>query len=333
MNMYRKPLFAIALMLWICIMMGRSAYADAASASLQVPQVASKAAAYEEGLHLMYDNEMQQSAEVFTALGDYRCSANYLKYCLSRLEENNQPFTYVLERSTSSCPYGAGTWYNLREAVIYLPDEINSETKWVLYFPGGNGGIRDDGIPMLFTYSIRDYLDAYSPSSIQVYWRSSGCYQLTPALDESYQVMESIAQNFGIAIRDLVVAGSSNGGYTAVKSSAYLLEQYGVPVSSVLVYDMGLSFTVAILPSEEEYRDIAKAGTKMFFFDQKDIGYNNSHILEMTNNGVDVQLIYCVKDEHSHITWDGFSLGTLSWATGELDSISPDAYVFAEKVE
>lgn len=286
---------------------------------------------YDYAIQLLHSGETVKAAPIFAALGSYQCSADYLKYCLNRIDEENMSLPSIFEGIQSSTAIGAGTWYNLREAVVYIPDDVNSETRSVLYYPGGNGGIMEYGVPALFTYSVRTYLSEYSPSSIMVFWRSSGGNELFPTIEDSYQVLESIAREYNIAIHDLVLAGSSNGGYAAVKAAAYFLEAHGVPTSRVLVYDMGMSFAASILPSAEEYQNIARVGTELFLFDQKDINYQHPKLKKMTDNGVEVQLIYCTKDEHCHITWDAFSLGTLSWATGELDHISEEAYTFAER--
>ena len=253
-------------------------------------------------------------------------------YCKDRIDSNNKQFVDYESQITKSHEIGAGTWYDTYNYVLYIPDKVDENTRSVLYYPGSNGEIHNviTGASALFTAAVEEYLDKYAPSSIMVFWRSSGYPTLTPTIDDSYRVLESVARHYGIAIHDLVTAGSSNGGYTALRAAAYIYDNYGIPTQKVLVYDMGMSFTVAhCLPSEDEYDSLAEEQTECDFFEQAVIKYNSCpQIAHMLEKGMNVQLIHCSRDEHNRMTWDGFREGTLSWATGEQDSIREDYYTF-----
>lgn len=293
------------------------------------PQEPTEIDIYKDALRYMYKNNYEEALPLFEQVPDFQLSRCHIQYCRNRLNGSFKSVDYFYKCSGTE-EVGCGTWYDMPTYVLYIPHDVTANTRMILYFPGSNGEIRmSDGTPAFFSWCARDYIEAYSPKSIILFMRGSGIDRPGKTLDIAYNIMESVARDYGISIHGLVTAGSSNGGYCAVIATSYLLENYGVPVSSVLVYDMGMSFDIAILPSAEEYQEVAHAGTRMFFFEQKSMKYEKPQIKLMTDNGVRVQLIYCTNDEHNKITYEGFSEGTLSWATGELSNIRSDLYRFA----
>ena len=287
---------------------------------------------YTQGLQQMKAGDFESAAGVFDAMNGYLLSDGYSRYCKAR-QDHTCDVDYRAEFSRNHA-VGAGTWYDAPDYVLYLPDRINENTRWVLYFPGSCGEYFNvfTHSSALYGYSVEGYLEKYSPSSIMMFWRGSGMYEMTPAIDQAYHTLESIARDYGIAIHDLVTAGSSNGGYTAVKCSGYLYQNYGVPVSKVLVYDMGEHFMIShCLPKVEDCETAHQTGTQFYFFEPGNIGYNHTNLSTMIERGMDVQLVHCKRDAHTTITYDGFSEGTLSWATGEQDGIREDYYTFPEK--
>ena len=287
---------------------------------------------YEEAQELMRSGSFEAAAKQFEAVKGYRLSDGFALYCRSR-SDSSQDVDYKAE-FTGQHEVGGGTWNDAPDYVLYLPDEVNKDTSWVLYFPGSCGEYRNPytGASALYKHSVESYLEAYSPDAVMMFWRGSGMYDMTPAIEQAYHTLESIAHEYGIAIHDLVTAGSSNGGYTAVKCAGYLYQNYGVPVSKVLVYDMGEYYMIShCLPTVEDCKTAHDTGTKFFFFEQSNVSYQDANLSDMIKRGMDVQLIYCKRDAHTTITYDGFSEGTLSWAIGEQETIREDYYTFPEK--
>ena len=283
---------------------------------------------YRQALVMMYSGNFQKAAICFQKLNGFRLSEAHQKYSESRVNEGNVRCMDYLRNCTGKRHVGAGTWFDLPLYILYLPDHIDAKTRCVLYFPGGNGEMEDaSGTPVLFAGSVYQYLDLYSPSGIMVFMRSSGFSSLTPTIDLGYQVLEGVARDNGIALHGIVAAGSSMGGYTALKAAAYLYETYGVPVSSVLVYDMGMDFEVPVFPNETEYADIARSRTRMYFFEQKGFKLEKEELKTMIDKNIEVHVVWCVRDEHNVITTDGFSQGTISWAIGEGQDLNSANYI------
>ena len=281
-------------------------------------------------MKLMEAGHFKAADTLFEASGDMDFSRAYAKYCETRLKEHSRQTVNYKNEITGQHEAGTGTWYDMSDYVLYIPETVSSSTRSVIYYPGSNGEKFSviNRCSALFSSSVDKYLQDFSPSSIMLFWRSSGYPDIIPTVDKSYHVMESVARDYGIAIHDLVFAGSSNGGYAALRAAAYVYMNYGVPATSVLVYDMGMSFTVAhCLPTEEEYAALVEEQTAMYFFEQRNFEVEFCPaVMDMVNMGMNVNLVICQRDEHNQMTHDGFMEGTLSWATGEMDTIRDDYY-------
>ena len=238
--------------------------------------------------------------------------------------EENGPLLNIYQNIYSVTELESGLFYHCVRYAFYIPHHIDESTKSVIYYPGGCGE------PALMTSYALDYVSNYAPNAIAVFMTASGYLDLPKKTEESWQVLETICREKGTEIRGLVLAGSSNGGYTALKAIPYLYEHHGIKAESLLVFDMGMNFLVAhLLPSKEECRTISKLGTEIYFFDQRCIDRNNPQLNLLESFGLRYHLIYCTLDEHIQITRDGFTEGTISWALGEKEDLSQDYYELA----
>lgn len=241
-----------------------------------------------------------------------------------KAEDSNAPLLDIYEHVYTITELEKGRFYHCVRYAYYIPYDVDETTKSVIYYPGGCGE------PALMTSYALKYVTDYAPNAIVVFMTASGYLDLPRKTEESYQVLETICRERGTEIRGLVLAGSSNGGYTALKAISYLYEQHQIRVEALLVWDMGMNFLVAhLLPSEEECRRISQVGTEIYFFDQRRIDRNNPQLRHLESFGLRYHLVYCTKDEHIQITRDGFTEGTISWALGEKDTLRLDYYEFA----
>ena len=296
-------------------------------ASLAATVYADEEEVYEDAVSKMYAGDCKEAEEMFEQLGDYKDSAANAAY-LEERETNPGDLCNVNERLARDTVSEGGTLKECISWVYYVPNTVDKNTKCILYYPGGCG---EAG---LFTQAVRDYVAQYNPNAIIVAMRTSGygdAKTLSAHVEKSYQLLETICRENGIVIHDLVLAGSSNGGYTGLKAISDLFLKHHIAAKALLVYDMGVSFTCAhLLPNADECKIINDIGTKMYFFEQTSLKRNDTQLEFLMNMGFpdDYVMVYCTHDEHNRITWDGFSTGTLSWALGEQDSIPSDHYTF-----
>lgn len=238
--------------------------------------------------------------------------------------DENAPLLDIYDRVYSVTELENGKFYHCVRYAFYIPDHIDETTKSVIYYPGGCGE------PALMTSYALKYVTNYAPNAIAVFMTASGYTDLPRKTEESWEVLETICREYGTEIRGLVLAGSSNGGYTALKAIAYLYEHHQIQTETLLVLDMGMNFLVAhLLPSEEECKIISQVGTEIYFFDQRCIDRRNPQLTLLESFGLQYHLIYCTKDEHIQISRDGFTEGAISWALGEQEELRPDYYEFA----
>lgn len=286
---------------------------------------------YQKAVSLMYSGEFKDAENLFNQIRDYRDSSDDLAYIEDRLA-NGGPLEDIRERFCRETDMGDGTFYECIWFVYYIPHHIDENTKSVLYYPGGCGEMG------LFTQAVRDYVTEYKPNAIIVCMRTSGygdTKTITSHVEKSYGLLESICREQGCAIHDLVIAGSSNGGYTGLKAIPIIYEKYHVRSKALLVFDMGVTFTCShLLPTADECKIISDLGSKLYFYEQADVNRNNPQLQYLESIGLDPDaytLVYCTHDEHNRITWEGFSSGSLSWALGEQDSIPSELYTFESR--
>lgn len=238
-------------------------------------------------------------------------------------EDATAPLLDIYAHMYSATDLGEGTFYNCPNHAFYIPAHIDENTKSVIYYPGGCGE------PMLRVSLALQYVTDFAPNAIIVFMRHSGYDNIPKKVEESWQVLETICREYKTEIRDLVITGPSNGGYTALKAIPYLYDKHQLRTEFLLVMDMGLNFLVgSLFPTEEECKTITEIGTEIYFFDQRYMDRENPQLKVLESRGLQFHMVYCTKDEHIQIARDEFSQGVISWALGEIKELNPDYYEF-----
>ena len=120
-------------------------------------------AAYKAACHLLYTRKFEAAHDAFSALGDYRDSERLAAYSRS-YPESEPDFPYsLLESWYVSRPYEHGTIYQHEglAGVFYVPEEINDETSFVLYYCGGGAG--ED---YLYYPGVYGYFENFTPNAV-----------------------------------------------------------------------------------------------------------------------------------------------------------------------
>lgn len=218
--------------------------------------------------------------------------------------------------------YDGGTVYTLYFALLYVPYEINHDTKCGLYFSGGGGG------DYLSRKAVNDYFTAFSPNAIILFFYESGFDHMDELARKGGEVLQQTAAEVGADLKEAFTVGSSNGTYAALKAAAILHDEFGMTVLKALSLDAGMNWTYPYdyQLSEEQMQILAEAGTQLCLFEQPRTGMNVRGIARMVNAGDNVCIVECVHHDHEHITLNAFRLGAFSWALGELPSLEDLMY-------
>lgn len=240
--------------------------------------------------------------------GRERISQMNEKWDLSDVSGDRIANSYVFQ----DC--GTGKLYQNYQALIYLPNEINEDTKWGVFFPGGTGGWT-----LEYGY-VRNYVKNWTPNAIYFFMGSPGIYGLD---DQSTQklaadLIRSVSKEIGWAPNKISVIGFSDGGYTALYMAAYLYDQFGIGLHRICILDMGLGWSKEeVLPSKEEAAPIKDSGAAVYHFSRPGELCSTTGARKFSGYGIPIRGIACTDGEHISIFTHAFENGMMSWAVGE----------------
>lgn len=205
---------------------------------------------------------------------------------------------------------------------LYVPNEVNMETKGALYFAGGGG---ED---YLSREAVKSYLENFSPNAVILFFYESGFSHMEEISRKGAEVLNQVSAELGIDIKDVITVGSSNGTYAALKASAVLQDEYDFRVTKYLALDAGMNwdYPKEILLSDEQMKTLKDAGTELYLFEQPHTGKQIPAIARMVNAGLKVYIVECQHMGHDQISKYGFRLGVFSFGFDELDSLSEMLY-------
>ena len=287
-------------------------------------------AEYHEALRLLYSREFDDSRKKFLALGDYLDSAERAEFCLSYPESDQSgdtgrygsmlsPYWHYkdFDKGTLYCAYSIcirGYWY--------VPNEINEDTKWLLYFCGGVG---ED---YLYYYGVIQYLREYEPNAVIMFSNESGYCHISDFVETQYRLLQQIAKELGTVVHDIYLSGSSNGCFTALHAAAQLHSDFNQRCVNVVTLDTGMEWDSPYNLTDEEIEIIASAGTEIYLFEQADTGMDRPAIAAMVNAGIPVWIVACKSNQHSQMSVDAYTYGVFSWACGEHVSLPDWNYTY-----
>ena len=268
--------------------------------------------------------KLEEACELWEELGSYEGSALLLRRGQRALSWASAPEEQrLLTRENCYLSKTLKNVYVCEQAYIVVPEELDSETCFFIYYPGG----RDDEMSV-------DYLLYYmmnpSPNTMAVFLRRNGLEHMRDKTCQAIDLLEQAAAECGVFVRELVVAGSSLGAYPAMHSVVYAYEEYGIRTDCVLSLDAGSDWLeTPLLLDESECRETAQLGTEFYLFESPWVGMNREGIRLMVNTGNKVTMVGCTFDDHVRISLDAMGMGVVDWAMGDrTQQCNPEIYSF-----
>lgn len=213
--------------------------------------------------------------------------------------------------------------YICDEAYIVVPENLDGDTGFFIYFPGG----RDEEMSI-------DYLLYYmmnpSPNTLAVFMRRNGLENMEDKTSQAVEILDRAAAECGLYPQDIVTGGSSLGAYPAMHFAFYAWENHALRTDCVLSLDAGSDWMEAwLLLSESECKVTAQLGTDFFLFESPWVGMNREGICRMVNTGNKVTMVGCYFDDHVRISLDAMGMGVVDWAVNDRSQpCNPDIYTF-----
>lgn len=264
-----------------------------------------------EASELALQRNYPEAGELLALLGNYS-DANVLAGQAERMEQwlsasDNQRL--LTEDNKYPNSYYEHV-YKTEHAYLVVPEECSTECRFLLYFPGG----KDDEINIDF---LLYYLMNPAPDTVAVFLRRNGVYDMESKCLEATQLMEQVAAECGVFIREIASCGSSLGAYPAMQSAVWIPRQSGIPVDCVLSLDAGDDWKSPWCLSRSQCVETAVRGTDFYLFESPWVGTDRAAIRLMVETGNNVILVGCSYDEHVRITLDAMGMGVLHWALGD----------------
>ncbi len=267
---------------------------------------------YDKALELAHAFQIDAACAIWEELGDFRNCEILLergKRIQKMLADSSR--TKLNDPSRAYINSVNGFTYISDEAYIVTPAVPNSDTRFLLYFPGG----RDEELNL-------DFLDSYlmnpAPNTLAVFMRKNGLPDLAAGNRRALDLLEKAATDLGVFVDLPVVAGSSLGVYTAIQCPRVAWHGYGIQVSCVLSLDAGNDWWEPLLaPDEETALEIARIDTELYLFQSPQLSTEHPMIRRFVDAGDIVTVVECINDDHEQITLDALSSGVVGWALGD----------------
>lgn len=273
----------------------------------------------------MINTEFEDAKESFLLLGDYRDSLRQIENCRERLEAEADFTEKELIIATNKFDeFENGTLYRGRWFYVFVPEEINADTSWLVYFPGGCGSGFNLSVPCIYLEH-----DLFTPNAIMIYLDDNGWSDMRSYSLRVASLMKQLALECDIWFHDVVTVGSSNGCYNALIAAPVMYDEEGITVDAVLAFDAGNEWEISIEEvylTEAECDLTAEAGTTLYLFEQNsfsDYAMQVEPVAMMIEHGADVVVIECDNDGHNHIGPDAIRAGFYDWAMGQVEGLKP----------
>ncbi len=257
--------------------------------------------------------EIEHAVRIWTDLGDWRDCAVQRKLgemVLDWLDEGKSiRLTDPSRLFTSS---SVRTAFECETAYIYVPEKTNSETSFLLYYPGG--------------YNEELYIDFFHyflmnppPNTIAVFLKRNGVNHDVEAKNrEGIELLLRAGAECGVFIKAPTVVGSSLGAYPALYSALYTWKDFGLKTPCVMTLDAGNNWEQPDqMMSRAELRELGKIHPDIYLFDNPGLGMDREGIRDMVDAGNRVTMVDCYYDEHTRMTLDAMGMGVLHWIVGD----------------
>lgn len=282
--------------------------------------------AYDKALDLLYQCRFEESESLFLQLGDYRDAGEKSRYCRYRIDCSSDPVEKRLTGEGLFCAsFPGGNLYCNDKAYFFVPQECNSETKFIIYYAGGAG----EDILSINLQHVWAYYGEYRPNAVIIMFRESGLLHMQRINELAIDYIRQLELECGIVARNLTVIGSSNGGFTALRAGVQLHTIGGYHIKNVLTMDTGnewIEITGKDNLTEEECEVLAEQGTKLYLFEQDGVGMEKEPIANLVNHGADVTVVECKNDDHNRISVNMYRENVFGWAIGEYEDLNAEEY-------
>ena len=215
---------------------------------------------------------------------------------------------------------GYGTLFELEDNLCFIPDNINENTKYMVYFPGGNDvwTIRHD--------LVEEYLDKYEPNAICVFFKESFVNDIPRGQFRTELMLQGLCKETGIAPQKIAILASSNGGYEALWTAAYLFDACQIMTDKIVILDMGMAWEKPALIDENSAISLVESGVVVYHFGRGHEINRNYGSVKFKNYGVPMVNVMCQHGGHDDISKYAFLNGTFSWAIGEQPDLDNNEY-------
>ena len=276
-----------------------------------------RATFYNSAVAHMLERDFNAAVKEFSKAEPYGKSELYRKYCALRLKDGDRSGARrILTDANFFEDLSQGKLYYYEPAYIYIPNTLNTDTQFLIYFAGGNWEFYLD------TWSAFTFCDKYAPNAVCIFRINSGIVEPEPASKRMIALAEQLAAECGLVIHEPTLVGTSNGAYVAMHMAVEFYLDDCVLVKNLLTLDTGYNWELQEhLLSKEEREQTAALGIKFYLFEQKDSAPGIDAIWDLVYSGNDVTAVYGRTNDHDQITAHAFKDGVLSWALGETDRL------------
>lgn len=292
------------------------AYAQAPENNSSGTSAAEVQSAYKAMILMQDDAEKQWEA---LAEEGVEHAETYAAFCEAwKLNNEKDPFEKAIDYDPKM---EAGKLWMLDNCFVYIPNSINADTRCMVFFAGGYDGW------MLRQDYVQRYLKNMTPNAVMIFYKASFAYRRKELHVNTVEILKSISAKYRWAPQDVVITGSSNGGYSALYVAANLMRDYKIRADKVLILDMGFQWMeTGLLIKEAEASPMLEAGTVVYAFSKHDNIYKTEGSRKWLSYGVETIEVVCKNYDHDAITKQAISNGTLSWAIGEREDLDSEIY-------
>ena len=218
-----------------------------------------------------------------------------------------------------------GEYYNNSEAVICVPNTVDSDTKICVYYAGGTGG------NLLGLGFFEYYFKNFNPNCIFILFKNSHIYGIgresNSIEEQTANLLNAVCNTYACFPKTIQIAGSSNGGYTTFHAASYLYENYGFVTDKIMILDMGQNwYKDEYLITEEKAQPMVEMGTVVYHFGRAGEIFVMPGAVKFAGYGVPLVEVACKSGGHDAITNNAINYGLFSWLIGE--DVKPDESLY-----
>lgn len=287
---------------------------------------------YEEALQTLYSCEFESAKVRFDELGNYEDSKYWSEYCDYRIEKASElAKPRYIKDGFRLYDWPNGYFYSSDLAYFYVPKEISSDTKCILYYPGGTGA---DYILDTFSMPyIVEYFPQHNPNAVIMLFKNSGYTNMKATNSKAIEMLHQLELDLNFVIHDMIIMSSSNGGFCANRAAVQLWTEGNIKVRKLFDMDNGMEWVglnAGDNLNDEECDLLAEEGTKVYLFEQPGVGMDKEPIANMVNRGVDVTIVECKTKSHNDITVNMYRKDVFGWALEQYQNLDSEEYTLVK---